>query len=159
WLAGLVLLLGAAWILSRITLKAVSRVPAGVDGMGPGGEVEGVTASLRRVYRVVLWLCCAYYYLSLPIVFAGLLILGGGLLYTILRAGQVPVKLLVIVAVVTLGTLWAIVRSLFVRGRDEDPGLRLEPRDHPNLTKLLEEVALAVGTRPVDAVYLTPGTT
>jgi len=158
WLAGLLLLLGAAWILSRITLRAVSRIPAEAE-LAQGGEAKGVAGSIRSVYRVVLWLCCAYYYVSLPLVFLGVLALGGGLLYGSIAIGHVPVKLIIIVAVVTLGTLWAIVRSLFVRGRDVDPGLKIELHEHPKLARLLEEVALAVGTRPVDSVYLTPGTT
>ena len=159
WLAGLLLLLGAAWVLSRITLRAASRIPAEAgDGRVAGGEVQGLAAVLRRVYRVVLWLCCAYYYVSLPVLFVGILVMGGAVIYGMLVVGHIPFNLLAIVAVVTLGTLWAIVQSLFVRVKDEDPGRKIGLEDHPDLVNVLGEVALAVGTRPVDSVYLTPGT-
>src|SRR5690242_14838680 len=39
-----------------------------------------------------------------------------------------------------------------------DPGEKLDWSQAPKLRKLLEEVAARVATRPVDNVYLTPGT-
>ncbi len=72
--------------------------------------------------------------------------------------GRIPVKLALVVALLTLATLWSILKSVFVRGRDDDPGERLELRAHPRLRALLEEVARRIETRPVDSVYLTPGT-
>src|SRR5262245_7663978 len=80
WLPGLALVLAAAWRLRAGPLKAVSRAPAesaGGDGPGSVGEIRGVTAAIRRVYSVVLWLCCAYYYISLPLLFGGILVVGG----------------------------------------------------------------------------------
>jgi Zn-dependent protease with chaperone function len=73
-------------------------------------------------------------------------------------AGRIPVKLLLVVVVMTLGTLWSILKSIFVRAKDGDPGERLDLRAQPRLRALLGEVARRVGTRPVDNVYLTPGT-
>jgi len=56
-------------------------------------------------------------------------------------------------------SLYAIVRSLFVRIRDdEDPGRAISESDAPELWKTAREVAAAVGTRPVDEIWLTPGT-
>ena len=43
---------------------------------------------LRRVYGVVLGLCCAYYYLSVPLVLVAVVALGGGVLYGFLAAGS-----------------------------------------------------------------------
>ncbi len=153
WIAGLVALLVVAWLLSVATLRATRTAP-----LTPRGEERGAEAMLRRVYRAVLWLCCAYYYVSIPVVFGVVLLAGGGILWGMLYVGHMPVKLLVIVAVITLATLWAILRSLFVRRRDEDPGPRLDLSRNPRLGSVLQEVAGAIETRNVDAVFITPGT-
>jgi Zn-dependent protease with chaperone function len=107
---------------------------------------------------VVLWLSCAYYYASIPLLALLTVALGGGLLYLFFAARHVPVKIALVVLVLTLVTLWSILKSLFVRGSDEDPGLRLDLRGQPLLRALLDDVASRVGTRAVDNVYLTPGT-
>jgi len=83
---------------------------------------------------------------------------GGGLVYLLFRFGHVPVKLVLLLVVGVFVTLAAMVKSLFVRGEDGDPGLRLDLQGEPRLRGLLDEVAGHIGTRPVDNVYLTPGT-
>ena len=52
----------------------------------------------------------------------------------------------------------SILKSLFVRRSDEDPGIRLDLDHHPALRNILADVAARVGTRPVDSVYMTPRT-
>jgi Zn-dependent protease with chaperone function len=153
WLAGFALLLGAGAILSQAALRAASRESNASDG-----HARGFEAALRRTYRVVLLATCAYYYASLPIV--ALVVLGGaaGLVYACFAIGAVPVKLVLIALLIVVWSLWAIGKSLFVRGRDEDPGERLALEGQPRLRGLLDEVAARIGTRPVDSVYVTPGT-
>jgi Zn-dependent protease with chaperone function len=153
WLGGLVLLFALGAVLSRAVLSEAESLPSETTG-----RARGSGSLLRRAYALVLWLSCLYYYVSLPIVAVVVLAAGGGIVYAMLSVGRIPVKLLLIVVVVTLGTLWSILKSLFVRARDEDPGERLELRAHPRLRSLLVDVARRVGTRPVDSVYLTPGT-
>lgn len=153
WLAGLALLLGIAGILSRLTLGAVSQ-----NTSSKNADARKAEAVLRRVYRAVLWLTCAYYYASLPIVALTMLGLGAGLIYLCLAAGQIPIKLVLVTLIVVTLSLWAIVRSIFVRGRDDDPGVALDLGENPRLRGVLDEVAARIGTRPVDAVYVTPGT-
>ena len=70
WLAGFVLLLGAGFVLSSVTLRSVRRLPADPRS---GATVGG---SLRKSYRAVLWLCCAFYYVSIPLVL--LTVIGAG---------------------------------------------------------------------------------
>jgi Zn-dependent protease with chaperone function len=152
WAAVFVALLGAGWLLSLAALRAASRVP-----LEASGRARGLDAALRRVYRTVLWLCSAFYYCSLPLLVLVVLAVGGGLIIGLLKVGSIMIKLVVIVAGVMLATLWSIVRSLFVRTRDQDPGPRLEPASAPGLRAVLDEVAGRVGTRTVDNVYLTPG--
>jgi Zn-dependent protease with chaperone function len=95
---------------------------------------------------------------SLPLVALSVVLAGGGILYAIFSLGRIPVKLVLLVVIVVLVTLWSMLKSLLVRGTDEDPGQRLDLRAHPRLRSLLGDVARRVGTRPVDNVYLTPGT-
>lgn len=153
WLAAFALLLGAGAVLSAATLRASRRVPAEATGRATGAD-----ALLRRTYRAVLWITCAYYYASMPLLAVGMLALGAGVLYACFAIGQIPVKLVLIVAVIVLTTLWAIAKSLFVRGKDEDPGEKLSLAEHPELRAVLDEVAGRIGTRAVDSVYMTPGT-
>lgn len=153
WLAGGILLLLLGLGLSTMALHSSERVPS-----DPEAGATGLDAVLRGVYRAVLWLCCAYYYVSMPVLFLLVLVVGGGLIYGMLAVGRIPVKLLLIVLVLTLVTAWAILRSLLVRGKDEDPGVRIDLDREPALRTTLEEVAARVGTRAVDSVYMTPGT-
>jgi Zn-dependent protease with chaperone function len=50
------------------------------------------------------------------------------------------------------------VRSLFLRQREGEPGRPLPRQEAPALWSLAERVASKVGTRPIDAIYLTPTT-
>ena len=153
WAGSLVVLLLLGWVLSRATLRAAQQVPA-----QPGGQAAGGDRLLRGVYKAVLWLSCLYYWLSVPIIALLVVAAGGGVIYGFVALGRIPVKLVIIVAVVVVVSLASIVKSLFARGRDEDPGLKLDPAEEPRLRALLHEVAGKIGTRPVDNVYLTPGT-
>jgi Zn-dependent protease with chaperone function len=153
WLAVFVLLLGLGAVLSAATMRAAARVPVDASGRAAGRD-----ALLRRTYRLVLTLTCAYYYASLPFVALSVVGLGAGLLYVCLAIGTIPIKLLFIAGVIVLASLWAMAKSLFVRVRDEDPGERLDLAEHPKLRAVLDEVAARIGTRPVDSVYVAPGT-
>jgi Zn-dependent protease with chaperone function len=55
-------------------------------------------------------------------------------------------------------TVWSMLKSLFIRRRDEDPGMRLDLTRETKLRALLDGVAARIGTRAVDNVYLTPST-
>ena len=86
------------------------------------------------------------------------LILGGVLLYEIISLGRNPLKLVFIVGIVRLVTIWATIKGFIVRGTDEAPEKRLELENHPHLRRTLDEVAHQIGTGAVDNVYITPGT-
>ncbi|HZF12125.1 MAG TPA: M48 family metallopeptidase [Thermoanaerobaculia bacterium] len=153
WAVGFLLLFSSGWALSRATLRAAQRVPGQASGEATRGDLR-----LRRIYRGVLWLSCLYYWLSMPVVALLVLAAGGGALYGILAMGYIPIKLVVVIVILLFVTLRAMAKGLFARSRDEDPGLRLEPDEEPRLRDLLHEVAGKIGTRPVDRIYLTPGT-
>ncbi len=153
WTGSLVTLLVVGGLLSWATLRAARRVPP-----QPSGQAQGFDAFLRRVYRVVLWLSCAFYWISIPLVALTVLAAAGGVIYLLFAIGHIPIKLVLIVVILAGVTLKSIVKSLFVRSADEDPGLRLDLAGQPRLRAVLGEVAAKIGTRPVDNVYLTPGT-
>jgi Zn-dependent protease with chaperone function len=151
WITGLALLTIVGWMLSRATLSAAATMPPTVEGSARG-------ASLRSVYRGVLAACCVYYYVSLPLVLLLVIVAGGEIVYGLLVLGRVPMKLVLVVVVAVAVTVFAALRSLFVRAVDEDPGSRLDLERHPEMRRVLDEVAGKIGTRPVSNVYLTPGT-
>ena len=152
WLGLFGLLLVAGLALSAATLQRAQRVPETVDG-----EVRGGDGLVRRLYALVLWVSCAFYYVSLPVVILLVLAAAGGLIYATFAIGHVPIKLVLLVAVLALVTVWVTVRSAFVRVRDADPGERLDLEREPRLRDLLDHVAGRIGTRPVQRVFITPG--
>lgn len=152
WFACLALLLLAGGVLSVLTLRAATELPT-LDGHG-----SRLSAGLRRIYAAVITTSCLFYYVSLPLVV--LAVLGGaaGIVYGFMALGRIPIKLVLIVGLVALVSAWAVLKSVFVRARDVDPGTKLDLASEPGLRALLDEVANKVGTRAVDSVYVTPGT-
>ena len=153
WFGLFAVLIAAAAVLSHAALRAAREAPRSSDG-----AATGLSAGVRRAYAWVLSLCCAFYYASIPIVMLLVVALAGSLLYGIFAIGHIPIKLVVIIVAVAGVTLWGMVRSLFIRVSDEDPGMRLDLANEPKLRALLDDVAKRIGTRAVDNVYLTPGT-
>ena len=151
WFSTFLLLLAAGAILSSVAVAASRQVRH-------GGAATGLSGAVRRAYAAVLSLCCMFYYASLPIVMLIVLAVAGAVLYGVFALGRVPVKLVVLVVVVAVVSLWAMVKSLFVRVRDLDPGMRLDLTKEPKLRAVLDDVAKRIGTRAVDDVYITPGT-
>ncbi|HEX8408211.1 MAG TPA: M48 family metalloprotease, partial [Thermoanaerobaculia bacterium] len=145
WFAGFGVMLLAGAVLSRIAMRAAKTT-------------DDLSAKIRRLYRVVLGVSCAFYYASLPIVIAFVIAFTGGLIYATFAVGRVPIKLVIILVVLAGVSVWSMLKSLFVRRRDEDPGMRLDLAQEPKLRALLDDVAAKIGTRAVDNVYMTPGT-
>src|SRR5262249_47547856 len=100
WGSTFVLLFVLGTFLSRAALRASRRAPA-----RGSGEFVGLDRRLRRTYRVVLWLSCAFYYASIPLVLLAVLGLGAAFLYGSIQLGRVPVNLLALVAVTVFVTL------------------------------------------------------
>jgi Zn-dependent protease with chaperone function len=151
WAAGLLAIFVIGWILSFVTLRAIERAAA-AGGAGGGGQ-----RGLRRVYRAVIAIASAYFYLSIPIVLCGVLAAGVGVIGGILASGYIAPKLFLLIVVLVGATFVAVLRGLFARPLRDAPGERLDLSREPALREALDEVANVVGTRPVDAVYLVPG--
>jgi Zn-dependent protease with chaperone function len=153
WAGGFALLLLAGAILSQIALRTARKPPTSATA-----NATGMSAGVRRAYSTVLSLSCIFYYASIPIVLALVIAVGGGLIYATFALGRVPVKLVLVVVVVVIVTVVSMIKSLFIRPKDHDPGVRVNLKEQPRLRALLDEVAKRIGTRAVDNVYLTPGT-
>jgi Zn-dependent protease with chaperone function len=152
WIALAFALILAAFVLSRSTLARAER-----EALDPDASAHAHDSGLRKVYATVLWLCCAYYYLSVPLVLLSVVALAGGIIVGFLYIGRIPIKLVLIVVVVAGGSIVAVLKSFFTRPQEVSPGQPLDLAEAPGLREVLTEVAAAVGTRPVDRVYLEAG--
>jgi Zn-dependent protease with chaperone function len=153
------LLFALGSILSAITLRAMRRAvrtsrPTREDAQPTTGE-----RVLRRTYAAVLWISCAYFYLSIPLLAVGVVGATAAVFYLFVAIGVgAPIHIVVIVGGGGVITIYAIVKALLSRRGEAEPGDRIEKGAHPKLDAVLAEVAKKVGTAPVDVVYLTPGT-
>jgi Zn-dependent protease with chaperone function/Flp pilus assembly protein TadD len=152
WLGGLLLLFLAGLLLSRLTLKAVDREIA--SGSFTLSRVETI---VRRAYRLVITITSGYFYISIPILILIIIALVCGIIYIMFSAGQLFSWLALFVLIAGIYTLAAVVRSLFVCVKNEDPGRPVTPQEMPALWDLAREVAQRLNTRPVDAIFLIPG--
>jgi Zn-dependent protease with chaperone function len=153
WFAGFGILLSIGAIMSRMAVRAAKESPT-----DPTGIATGLSGGLRRAYAGVIALSAIFYYLSIPIVILLVLGLGAAIIYACFAAGTIPIKVVILVVVVGGISIWSMLKSLFVRRSDEDPGLEVDLEREPRLRALLDDVAARIGTRAVDHVYLTPGT-
>ncbi|HEX2832398.1 MAG TPA: M48 family metalloprotease [Thermoanaerobaculia bacterium] len=151
WLAGFGVLLLVGTILSRMAVRAAEEPVTDLSA-----NATSLSTGLRRTYAGVLFLTSVFYYLSLPIIMLLVLGIGGAIIYGFIAAGHIPIKLVFLVAVVVGISIWSMLKSVFARRNDEDPGLKLDLGAEPRLREALDSVAARIGTRPVDNVYLTP---
>jgi tetratricopeptide (TPR) repeat protein len=151
WAVGMILLCAVGFALSKFTLRQVERAD-------PNVPVSQSEQRLRRVYRIVLNLAGAYYYISLPIVLLLVLTIAAGIIYGFLVLGRVPIKLVAILVIGALATVWAMLRSLFLKVKTSEPGRLLQRSEAEALWQEVESIAAALQTRPVDEIRLTVGT-
>ena len=151
WLVGLAVLFGVGGALSAATLRFVRQLSPDEGATRGGGP-------LRSLYRAVIHAASLYYYVSLPLVLLLSVLLGGGLILAFFYVGRIPIYLVLVIISIVGFSVVSVVKSIFMRTRDVDPGLSVDLRKHPRLAAVVEEVAARVGTRIVDRVYLTPHT-
>jgi len=82
----------------------------------------------------------------------------GGIIYLFIRVGRIPVQITIMLVVGGFISILAVIRSLFVLNKESVPGRPLSPEEAPDLWALTAEVARKLNTRPVQDIYLTPGT-
>ncbi len=152
WLAGMAVLFVVGLGLSGMTLAIVQRTPAQEDARP--GLVELV---VRSLYRLVIWLASVYFYISLPILLLLTVALVGGVIFFFFYIGRIPLQIAGLVVIGGLVSIYAILRSLLVFNKDREPGRPLKPEESPQLWQLTREVAERLNTRPIQAIYITPG--
>jgi Zn-dependent protease with chaperone function len=152
WLAVFAVLFLAGVLLSNLTLRAIRQA-----GQAEGLKTGKFEQFVRTLYRLVIMATSTYFYLSIPILLLVVAGVAGAIIYLFFAIGQIPVRLVAIVGILAVYTLFIVIRSLFIRIRDEEPGRSLLREEAPELWALTGEVARRVGTRPVDAIFITPG--
>ncbi|MEW6731495.1 MAG: M48 family metalloprotease [Acidobacteriota bacterium] len=151
WIFGLVLLFLLGKILSNITLRSIETAD-------PNAATSNQELSLRRYYRLLINIAGTYYYISIPMVIFLVIAISGSIFYGFLMLGRIPVKLVAIIGICAIVTVYQMIRSLFIRVKAEDAGRSLQPQEAPGLWTLTREVAESVGTRPIDEIRITPTT-
>jgi Zn-dependent protease with chaperone function len=112
---------------------------------------------VRTLYSIVIWITSLHFYISIPLLILVMVAVTGGTLYLYFVIGRIPLYLVLAVGLAALYILFSVIRSVLVRVEDREPGRSL-PRDEARLLwGTAEEVAERVGTRPVQAIYITPG--
>ena len=152
WLGGFVVLFLFGAVLSSATLASVNRPYHSANY-----ELRKTESVIRRIYQLVIGMTSLYFYLSVPMLILVILLVVGGIIYLFIAAGRIPLRLLLMIGAAGLYTLFAVVRSLFIRIPESEPGRPLPRQEAPELWALAEDVARRLGTRPVDAIYLTHG--
>ncbi|MDT5063132.1 MAG: hypothetical protein QOH63_3591 [Acidobacteriota bacterium] len=151
WAVGLALLFFLGGILSKRTLRDLETAD-------PNQPVSSEHEKLRSFYRKVINVAGLYYYISIPVVIFLILGVTGAIIYGFMIAGTIPIKLVLILGIGAIVTVFQMVKSLFTRQAQEDPGRELNETEAPGLWALSQEVASTVGTRPVSEIRVTPGT-
>lgn len=151
WILGLGLLFVLGKLMSKRTLRAIEE-------SDPNMVASNSDLSLRKWYRRLINIAGVYYYISMPIVMLLVLGLAAALTYLSFAIGQIPIKLIIIVCVGAVVTVYKMIRSLLLKIEREDPGRSLNQAEAPGLWELTKKVAAALNTRPVDEIRVTPGT-
>ncbi len=151
WAVGLFLFFVAGKIFSALTLRFIEK--ADVNSSAPAAE-----AVLRRCYRWLINVAGSYYYVSIPFVMVLLLVITGSIVYGFLVSGHIPIKLVVLLGIGAIVTVYKMIQSLFVRVSTEEPGRSLKMEEAPGVWSVTREVAEKLGTRPLDEIRVVPGT-
>jgi Zn-dependent protease with chaperone function len=151
WAFGLLLLFALGKVFSNMTMRAV-------ESADPEELTGARHETLRRWYRALINFAGFYYYVSLPVVLCLVLLAAAAAVYAFMMLGRIPIKLVLILGFGAVVTVYQMIRSLFVKREEADPGRPLREEEAPGLWALAREVASAVGTRPVDEIRVTPGT-
>src|SRR5215831_812746 len=92
-----------------------------IESADPGSSLSSREALLRSCYRRLITFAGSFYYVSLPLVVVIVLGLAAGIVYGFLMLGNIPVKLIAIVVIGALVTVFKMVQSLFVHVDDTPP--------------------------------------
>jgi hypothetical protein len=151
WILGLGLLFLVGKLMSRKTLRSI-------ESADPNLSASSSDITLRKRYRFLINLAGFYYYISIPVVIFLVILVAAAVSYGFYIAGRIPIKLVAILCIGAVVTVYKMIRTLFVKIESEDPGRSLSYEEAPGLWDLTRAVAAVVGTRAVDEIRITPGT-
>jgi tetratricopeptide (TPR) repeat protein len=151
WVLGLTALFLIGKFMSRKTLTSL-------EAANPNSPTSSSELTLRKFYRQLINVAGFYYYISLPVVIFLVIIVAASITYGFLMLGRIPIKLIAILVIGGLITIYTLVRSLFIKVESVDPGRSLKYDEAPGLWDLTRVVAQTLNTRPVDEIRITPGT-
>jgi tetratricopeptide (TPR) repeat protein len=151
WVAGLMILFLLGKHMSRVTLRSI-------ETEDPNKQTSQSQLAIRHWYRRLINFAGIYYAISIPVVLFLVLAVAASITYAFLMLGRIPIKLVLFLWLGALITVYKMVRSLFLKIEQEDPGRALRPEEAPALWDLTHNVAQTVQTRPIDEIRVTPGT-
>ncbi|HEX6190405.1 MAG TPA: tetratricopeptide repeat protein [Pyrinomonadaceae bacterium] len=151
WLVGL----GALFVFGKLMSKRTLR---SIEEADPNAGTSNADLGLRKWYRRLISIAGIYYYLSIPFVIFLVLGAAAAATYFSFVLGHIPIKWLLLLDIGAVITSYKMIRSLFLKIEQEDPGRPLKVDEAPGLWELARSVAETVKTRPVDEIRITPGT-
>jgi tetratricopeptide (TPR) repeat protein len=151
WIVGLIALFLIGKMMSRKTLSSLEEA-------NPNSPTSKSELTLRKWYRRLINVAGFYYYISLPVVIFLVILVAVSITYGFIMLGRIPIKLVAILGIGGLITIYTMIRSLFIKIETVDPGRSLNYDEAPGLWDLTRTVAATVNTRPVDEIRITPGT-
>jgi len=151
WLIGLTALFLIGKLMSWKTLTSL-------EAANPNSPASASELTLRKFYRQLINVAGFYYYISLPVVIFLVIIVAASITYAFVMVGRIPIKLIAILIIGALVTIYSLVRSLFIKIERDDPGRNLQYEEAPGLWDLSRAVAVNLNTRAVDEIRITPGT-
>ena len=150
WALGLIALFVGGRTLSSRTLKAI-------EGSDPNDITGSAHTGLKKLYRRVISIAGAYYYISQPFVIFLVIAVTVAIILGFLMIGTIPIKLVFVLGIVALLTVFYMIKSLFTRVNPEDPGRALTEAEAPELWQMVRNVAETIKTRPADEIRITHG--
>jgi len=151
WVCGLLILFVAGKLFSKLTLRFIETADL-------NSSASPAESALRRYYRGLINVAGTYYYISVPVVVFLVLAVTAAIVYGFIALGRIPIKLVFILVLGAVVTVYKMIHSLFVKVSSEEPGRSLSPEEASGLWNLTREVAEKLGTRPLDAIRVAPGT-
>ncbi len=122
-----------------------------VSGKVQSGKFKGTV--LYGLHLIVL-----FPYLYLLLAFSILLVWDFALVAVLIVSNleRIPIALIIALAVVVLGSFWAILKGFFGSKKRNILGVPLKREEQPKIWELCDKVAKEVGTKTVDEIFLSP---
>ena len=151
WALGLLFLFLTGKFMSRVTLRSI-------ETEDPNQPASRAQMTLRQWYRRLINVAGLYYAISMPVVMFLVIAVAASITYGFIMLGRIPIKLILLLGIGALITIYKMIRSLFSKIEKEDPGRALNVDEAPRLWDLTRNVASTVQTRAIDEIRVTPGT-